>query len=88
VQPVHCVRKGLRTTEHLAEALAILAVDQGSHVGAQQDQGVLQSFASSSVSILPEGYTTRVKEVAERRIVLAGYRIADLLKQAFDGRIH
>jgi hypothetical protein len=35
---------------------------------------------------LPEGYTTRAKAVAERRIVLAGYRLADLLKQTFAGQ--
>jgi len=31
--------------------------------------------------VLPDGYTTRAKAVAERRIMLAGYRLADLLKQ-------
>jgi len=31
--------------------------------------------------VLPEGYTHQAKAVAERRIVLAGYRLADLLKQ-------
>jgi hypothetical protein len=30
--------------------------------------------------VLPEGYTKKAKEVAERRIVLAGYRLADLMK--------
>jgi hypothetical protein len=30
--------------------------------------------------VLPEGYTRKAKEVAERRIVLAGYRLAELLK--------
>jgi hypothetical protein len=30
--------------------------------------------------VLPEGYTKKAKEVAERRIVLAGYRLADLLR--------
>jgi S1/P1 Nuclease len=39
-----------------------------------------------SAPILPEGYTTRAKEVAERRIVLAGYRIADLLRQTLDAK--
>jgi len=33
-----------------------------------------------SAPVLPEGYTRRAKEVAERRIVLAGYRLADLMK--------
>ncbi len=38
--------------------------------------------------VLPEGYTTRAKAVAERRIVLAGYRIADLLKQTLEVKGH
>jgi len=33
---------------------------------------------------LPDGYTKKAKAVAERRIVLAGYRLADLLKKAFE----
>ncbi len=41
-----------------------------------------------SAPILPEGYTTRAREVAERRIVLAGYRIADLLKQTLTDKSH
>jgi hypothetical protein len=34
---------------------------------------------------LPPGYLNRAKPVAERRIVLAGYRLADLLKRWFPG---
>jgi hypothetical protein len=32
--------------------------------------------------VLPDGYTKKAKAVAERRIVLAGYRLAELLKKA------
>ncbi len=31
--------------------------------------------------VLPEGYIAEAKAVAERRIVLAGYRLSDLLVQ-------
>lgn len=34
---------------------------------------------------LPQGYADTVQPIAERRAVLAGYRIADLLKGAFSG---
>lgn len=36
-----------------------------------------------SAEVLPADYASSVKEVAERRAVLAGYRIADLLQQSF-----
>jgi hypothetical protein len=38
----------------------------------------------NNVPVLPEGYTTKAKAVAERQIVLAGYRLAELLKKAVD----
>ena len=36
-----------------------------------------------SAKVLPVDYASSVKKVAERRAVLAGYRIADLLQQSF-----
>lgn len=36
-----------------------------------------------SAEVLPADYASSVKGVAERRAVLAGYRIADLLQQSF-----
>jgi hypothetical protein len=35
----------------------------------------------ASAPVLPEGYLQKAKAVAERRLVLAGYRLADLLKE-------
>ena len=32
-------------------------------------------------AVLPDGYATEAKSVAERRAVLAGYRLADMIKQ-------
>lgn len=34
--------------------------------------------------VLPVGYASKAKAVAERRAVLAGYRLADVLKKAFE----
>jgi hypothetical protein len=34
--------------------------------------------------VLPEGYAKQAKAIAERRIVLAGYRLAEALKAAVD----
>jgi hypothetical protein len=36
--------------------------------------------------VLPDGYTKRAKAVAERRVVLAGYRLAEVLKSVTKGR--
>jgi hypothetical protein len=32
--------------------------------------------------VVPDGYAKRAKAVAERRVVLAGYRLADVLKES------
>ncbi|MET0626696.1 MAG: S1/P1 nuclease [Pyrinomonadaceae bacterium] len=42
--------------------------------------GTLRSGTSSNGRVLPQGYAATAQPVAERRAVLAGYRIADLLK--------
>jgi hypothetical protein len=34
--------------------------------------------------VLPAGYTKKAQAVAERRVVLAGYRLAELLKKSFE----
>jgi hypothetical protein len=36
----------------------------------------------NATPVLPEGYLAKAKAVAERRIVLAGYRLADVLREA------
>ena len=36
-----------------------------------------------SASVLPRDYLNTAKRVAERRAILAGYRLADLLQQVF-----
>lgn len=44
--------------------------------------GKLQGSAlAETARVLPDGYARKAKAVTERRIVLAGYRLADLLKQ-------
>lgn len=42
--------------------------------------GTLRSGTSNNGRVLPQGYAGTVQPIAERRAVLAGYRIADLLK--------
>ena len=44
---------------------------------------ILGSPDKDSAEVLPADYVSSVKKVAERRAVLAGYRIADLLQQSF-----
>jgi hypothetical protein len=34
-------------------------------------------------AVLPEGYIAKAKEIAERQIVLSGYRISDVLVDVF-----
>jgi hypothetical protein len=43
----------------------------------------LQSGTKTNGKVLPEGYTDTAKSIAERRMALAGYRLADYLKAAF-----
>ena len=43
-------------------------------------QGQLQYGKDARTAVvLPEGYTKNLKAVAERRVTLAGYRMADLI---------
>jgi hypothetical protein len=39
------------------------------------------STEAEAAPVLPDGYARKAKAVAERRLVLAGYRLADLLKK-------
>ena len=48
-------------------------------IGGEADDGV------SDVSELPDGYLDSTKEVAKRRLALAGYRLAEELKTLFPG---
>jgi S1/P1 Nuclease len=43
----------------------------------------LQSGTKTNGKVLPDGYADTAKAIAERRVVLAGYRLADYLKAAF-----
>jgi S1/P1 Nuclease len=43
----------------------------------------LQSGTKTDGKALPDGYADTAKTIAERRLVLAGYRLADYLKAAF-----
>lgn len=45
---------------------------------------ILGSPDKDSAEVLPADYASSVKKIAERRAVLAGYRIADLLQQSDD----
>lgn len=42
------------------------------------------SLDESSAPALPSGYAGKAKPVAERRVMVAGYRLADTLRQLFD----
>jgi hypothetical protein len=47
--------------------------------------GKLKGGTEQAVApVLPEGYLQKAKRVGERQIVLAGYRLANLLKKAFE----
>jgi S1/P1 Nuclease len=43
----------------------------------------LQSGTKTNGKVLPAGYAATAKSIAEQRLVLAGYRLADYLKTAF-----
>ena len=43
----------------------------------------LQSGTKTNGKVLPDGYADTAKKIAQRRIVLAGYRLADYLKVTF-----
>jgi hypothetical protein len=43
----------------------------------------LQSGSKTNGKVLPEGYLDPAKTIAQKRMVLAGYRLADYLKAAF-----
>ena len=38
---------------------------------------------AASAEVLPEGYTKNLKAVAERRLALGGYRLADLIREVY-----
>ena len=60
----------------------LVYVDIDRQIATVYRNGTLEgSLNVSVVPVLPEGYTKEAKAVAERRIVLAGYRLADLLKK-------
>jgi hypothetical protein len=43
----------------------------------------LQSGSKTDGKVLPDDYADTAKSIAERRMMLAGYRLADYLKAAF-----
>ena len=43
----------------------------------------LQSGTKTNGKVLPEGYLDTAKTIAQKRIVIAGYRLADYLKAEF-----
>jgi hypothetical protein len=48
-------------------------------------RGTLRGSADKTQGpVLPADYPRTVKPIAERRMVLAGYRLADVLKQLFE----
>ena len=46
--------------------------------------GAIRGSAESGGELLPRDYTLVVRPLAERRMILAGYRLADILKETFN----
>lgn len=80
--------------EHKREAFGELAVPDFDHWAGVESLGLAQAVVyrggtlaastnRSDGAILPADYPAVVKSVAERRAVLAGYRMADLLSKSF-----
>jgi hypothetical protein len=46
-----------------------------------RDGKITATAVRDAAPVLPDGYTDEAKAVAERQIVLAGYRLADVLKE-------
>lgn len=60
-----------------------LAWNKAGHmVSGQVDQG-LQSGSKTDGKVLPDDYANTAKAIAERRMMLAGYWLADYFKAAF-----
>ena len=51
---------------------------RGTPKGGRADCGMIPN-----VAVLPAGYALTAGVIGERRIILAGYRLADVLKQLF-----
>src|SRR4051812_24981239 len=73
--------------EKLTEQLAVTDPEEWAKSSAKVAQyrayqnGTLAGGSDRSDGpVLPEGYAKQAKAIAERRIVLAGYRLADTLK--------
>ena len=47
-----------------------------------RDGKVTGNSVRDAAPVLPDGYTGEAKAVAERQLVLAGYRIAEVLRDA------
>ena len=53
----------------------------GKLIGAPRD-GNKDCSAATAASVLPGGYVVSASRIADRRMILAGYRLADLLARA------
>jgi len=76
--------------EDLAEQLAVKSFNEwalGSYIIAVEQvyrKGALQgSTRKDDGAVLPSGYTAKAKEVAERQIVLSGYRMSEAMVDVF-----
>ena len=57
-----------------------IAYRNGGRIGIPKG-GAMDCTMVAAVSVLPAGYVVNASRIADRRIVLAGYRLADLLKR-------
>jgi hypothetical protein len=55
-----------------------IAYRNGGRIGIPKD-GNIDSAMVAAAPVLPGGYVVSASRIADRRIVLAGYRLADLL---------
>jgi len=57
-----------------------IAYRNGGRIGSPKD-GNRDCMTLAAVPVLPVGYVVNARRIADRRIILAGYRLADLLKR-------
>jgi hypothetical protein len=62
------------------EIAAKIAYQNGSPIGSPKG-GNMDCTMAAAAPALPVGYVANARRIADRRIMLAGYRLADLLKR-------
>ena len=59
-----------------------IAYQNGGLVGSPRDRNKACTMVAAA-PVLPVGYVVNARRIADRRMILAGYRLADLLKRVF-----